>query len=333
MIKFINNECDENEIIDLDRRLRESPEDARRFFELERAHGIASGMSLAGRSDIGASWLRLKDRIERESSDKQSAAESMHVDTSEFSWKMRRFIPYAAAVAVLVTMAVGIVAYLNRRSEIPSITVAAVDTPREVTLPDGSKVWLNSHSTLSYPEEFTAGSGYRKVNLDGEGYFEVTHDAAVPFVVSSPEMDIRVLGTRFCARMGASLVNWVSLIDGSVRVSSPVSEATVLLCPGQKAVLDAKSGKFDITDVNTSLDAVWHDNVIPFNNANILEIVESLEYLYGVKVVVSDKVDTVSTYSGETKRFDSIEEALEFIAESVPVDFRVEGDIVYLDPS
>ncbi|WP_300300618.1 FecR family protein [uncultured Muribaculum sp.] len=329
--RFINNESSEEETVMLNRWLHESPDNARTFFEMERAMLLARDTTPLMRGKAVSQWLQLEGRIDRSLA---ADAPRQDADTGipKPTGSKKHIWAYVAAACVAAVVVAGSYRYFAANPVIETVTVAAVDTPREVMLPDSTTVWLNSNSRLTYPREFLADASTRSVSLDGEGYFEVTSNPHQPFIVSSPLMDVEVLGTKFNMQAGHSHVNYVSLIEGSVQVKRPDSHEAIVLVPGQKAVLDTRDGRFDITEVNTRLDAVWRNRVIPFNDADIFEIKKSLEYLYGVHIIVSDKIDTERRYSGGTCRFSRIDSALNYISLTVPITYRVEGDTVYLNP-
>lgn len=325
--RYFNNECTESEIIVLGKWLHESPENARLFFEMENTMLTARGCSPIQRADALEAWEKLDKRIQAAAPDTAPALSS---DT-RYNRFGRRLWTYVAAACVAAVAVIAGIRIFHTAPAVPDITVAAIDTPREVTLPDSTVVWLNAHTTLTYPQSFTDRMTSRRVTLDGEGYFEVTHNPSKPFIVTSPVMTVTVLGTKFDIQTGADRSNYVSLIDGSVQVSLTNDANSVILSPGQKATLDPANDRFEISEINTRLDAVWRNYVIPFHDADIMEIKKSLEYLYGVTILVSDKIDHHRKYSGGTYRFERIDSALEYISLAIPITYRVEGDTVILD--
>ena len=147
------------------------------------------------------------------------------IDLLDRAGKRGRFISlrrFAAAAALLALVVCGEYLFLRSRYErTPSVClVTAQGSKGEFTLPDGTRVWLNGDSRLSYPETFDAEA--RRVWLDGEAFFQVRHDASHPFVVDMEVMQVEVLGTEFDARhrTGTRYAETV-LRSGSVRVLTP----------------------------------------------------------------------------------------------------------------
>lgn len=124
----------------------------------------------------------------------------------------------------------------SRSGALDNIITVAEGQRAQLTLSDGTRVWLNSGSTMRYPASF--GSDRRTVQLDGEGYFEVSRNEEVPFVVETSKADVEVLGTKFNIEAYASGYRFeTALIEGSVHVRS-ASGDSVVLDPHQKSRSD-----------------------------------------------------------------------------------------------
>lgn len=166
-----------------------------------------------------------------------------------------------------------------------------ISTPRggkyELVLSDGTRVWLNAASSLKFPASFNGK--IREVTLTGEGYFEVSKNASMPFRVSVYDMQVEVLGTHFNvnAYEDESSVA-TTLLEGSVRVKKEMSTNPesngVMLKPGEQADL-AKSGKLKINrSVNLAEVVAWKDGNFEFNNTPITEIMRQVARWYDVEV-------------------------------------------------
>ena len=125
-------------------------------------------------------------------------------------------------------------------------------------------------------------------------------------------------------------VGEVSLIEGSVGVRNSRISDMVVLMPGQKAEIDQKTGMLRVSEVNTRLAAIWHDDLIPFENASIVEIARTLEQVYGVKVVLASGLDLQSTYSGSIQRKKDIDSVLRALCNTVPVRYRITNQTITL---
>ena len=161
-------------------------------------------------------------------------------------------------------------------------------TTAEVTLADGSTVWLNANSRLTYPDRFTGNT--REVSLEGEAYFKVTHDARHPFIVKTAHTATRVLGTEFNVRAYTPSDTHITLVEGSVQVSTPQTIRSIV--PGEDAHFTGNT--FLIAHVDTERYTAWHNDEFYFDNESFLTIAQEIGKWYNVNVVFNspDKVDT-----------------------------------------
>ena len=153
----------------------------------------------------------------------------------------------------------------------------------KLTLSDGTEVWLNANSRLTYPTAFKGKE--RKVTLQGEAYFKVTHDAHHPFIVKAGDMETRVLGTEFNVNAADVTRPHVTLVQGSVKVTS--DNYNKVIVPGEDAAVDEQGGiKVSHVDVNDI--ACWKDGVQLFNDTSLRDILVQLGSWYNVSVVCHD---------------------------------------------
>ncbi|WP_257668991.1 FecR family protein [Parapedobacter tibetensis] len=149
-----------------------------------------------------------------------------------------------------------------------------------VKLPDGSKVWLNAASSLRYPTRFAGGE--RRVELDGEGFFEVSPNATVPFIVESRGQSVQVLGTAFNVNAYENEPAKVTtLVKGSISIM-PKSGSAKTIRPGQQSVLTGQSMR--IEDVDTTHYAAWKNGYFLFNDVELKDVLRQVERWYDVEV-------------------------------------------------
>ena len=155
-------------------------------------------------------------------------------------------------------------------------------TTAEVELPDGTTVMLNACSQLRFPSTFTGGE--RKVEVKGEAYFKVSHNALMPFIVEANGMTTKVTGTEFNVKANKFNSPAVTLVNGSVEVRPVGSDITpTKLKPGQHAVLSNKT--LTVTDVDTYIYTAWTEDKFYFDNSTLLDIANELGQWYNVSVV------------------------------------------------
>lgn len=161
-----------------------------------------------------------------------------------------------------------------------------IETPRggqyQITLPDGTRVWLNAASTLRYPTSFTASE--RKVELDGEAYFEVAENRSKPFRVISKDQVVEVLGTQFnVSSYGNESSIKTTLVEGSVKVLNTSNKQARHLLPGQEAV-KTKDGNINVRTANIEQTISWKNGLFVFNDMELKNIMRQLERWYDVEV-------------------------------------------------
>ena len=197
-----------------------------------------------------------------------------------------------------------------------------------LVLGDGTKVWLNSASSLSYPVQFAEKE--RCVELDGEAYFEVTPDPERPFIVKSGDVQTRVLGTafNFSAYRGEN-ASTITLLTGKVAVSAPGHAERVLL-PGQQLKYDAENRKTVIKEVDAEDFVVWKDGLFLFNDCGLEEIIPRLSRWYGVTFHYDrEKFGDLKFYI-KTRRYEDIGTILNLLKLTENVTYSIEGNEVTL---
>jgi len=193
-----------------------------------------------------------------------------------------------------------------------------------VILADGTKIWLNSATTLKYPTEFAGDE--RKVELSGEAYFEVAKNPAKPFKVMSDGQTVEVLGTHFNINAYADEEHTSStLLEGSIRISS--GSQVAVLKPGQQSItkpgLENNKAIQVSTNINTAEVIAWKDDLFQFEDANIKTVMNQIGRWYDVDVVYGNKIPE-DHYTGKVSRNVNASQALK-ILEASGINFKIEG--------
>ena len=177
------------------------------------------------------------------------------------------------------------IAYNTASPEEETAEIHTLKTPRgkdfQVTLPDGTIVWLNVESTLRYPSRFAGKE--RMVELTGEAYFKVSKDAEHPFVVRTKHLTTRVLGTSFNFRSYDNEASHVTLVEGEVAVNTSGSSISHTLKPGQNARIDPE-GNIQIQQVNTQAYTAWTEGYFYFEDVALSQIMKELGRWYNLTV-------------------------------------------------
>jgi transmembrane sensor len=208
-----------------------------------------------------------------------------------------------------------------------------ITTPRggtyQVQLPDGSKVWLNAASSISYNMDLSHNSGIRKVGLTGEAYFEVFKDRAHPFVVSSNKMNVTVLGTHFnVSAYDDDADNQATLLEGSVKVASVASpQSEIVLKPDQQASLSGRN-VVQVSEVDAAYVVAWKDGEFAFRNKRLDEIMKQVSRWYSVEVVYDKPALKNKLLGGTISKFSTISKLLCMLEVTAGIRFKVDGKTV-----
>ncbi|WP_143305913.1 FecR family protein [Chitinophaga vietnamensis] len=191
-------------------------------------------------------------------------------------------------------------------------------THYQLTLADGSKVWLNSGSILEFPASFHGNK--RQVRLLGEAYFDIAPDPGKPFQVQVNNMQVDVLGTRFniMAYQDEQAIR-TTLVDGAVRVSH--QRNSLVLKPGEQAVLDQYS-RLSVNNVNTDEETAWRNGIFFFRNEDISTAMRQLARWYDIDVQYEGTI--TKKFSGELYRNYSLEQTLAVLS-ATGLHFSLEG--------
>ncbi len=192
------------------------------------------------------------------------------------------------------------------------LALLTLSTPKggqyHVTLPDGSKVWLNADSRLKYPNRFTAP--FREVELDGEAYFEVTSNAKQPFVVKTPNEQVEVLGTHFNVNSYRNEdVSKVALLEGKVRVVADNRQSSTLR-PGQQTLFS--NNQMETQNINVEESIAWKNGEFTFNNESLGAAMRQVARWYDIEIEVDPSLKQLSLW-GSVSRLDNFDKVLKII--------------------
>lgn len=207
-----------------------------------------------------------------------------------------------------------------------------IQTPRggqyQVILPDGTKVWLNASSTLTFPTFFVASE--RKVKLVGEAYFEVMHNKTSQFKVVSGNQFVTVLGTHFnISAYPDDHQVMTTLLQGKVKVQLNDNEVFEELNPGQQSILTGRT--FKVRNVENDDAIAWKNNLFVFDNEELGSIMRKIARWYDVDVVCPPELEKMPFY-GSVSRSKNIEQALRIMELTGTVHFKVEGRRITVMP-
>lgn len=193
------------------------------------------------------------------------------------------------------------------------IVLQKVYTPEgqrsEVTLADGTRVWLNAQSSLTFPNKFDKE---RIVELDGEAYFDVTHDDEKKFIVKTKNYQVMVHGTEFNVVAYSENDHFeTALIEGSVEVVSNATNENLFLLPNSKVYVE--NNKFEVLDLHSLDQFLWKKGILSFENENVEDLFEKLELYYGVEFNITNRNILRYQYTGKFWVRDGVEHVLKVL--------------------
>lgn len=194
----------------------------------------------------------------------------------------------------------------------------------ELTLADGTKVWLNSESSLRYPVHFSGKN--REVELIGEAYFEVAHNAKKPFIVNTREMDVEVLGTSFNVSAYADDETvQATLVEGKVKVHNNIGGVEEkILEPNQQFVYSKEANSVVVNQVNAGFYSAWKDGAFTFDDESLITIMRKLERWYDIRVFFQGQNVQALRFSGKLRRFDNCNDLLDVIRKTTHIDYDIQ---------
>lgn len=314
VLRYIRNSVSEEERMQVDNWLKEDPENEKALLQIARIYySCRTQERLLSRDPLHAYW-EVRQKIN---------------GRKRKMWFQRACVAAACFVGVLIVSSA--ISFWTQKEVLqPSsqmVTVQANAGMRtHFNLPDGTVVYLNSGSTLSYPLPYDEKE--RRVNLSGEAYFKVAHNPDQPFVVSvrDDRMRVKVLGTEFNlqAYNGDDNIG-TTLVSGSVMLEVRDDHKTIQeakLIPSEKAILDLSSGNISVQKVNTEYETAWIEGRLMFKDLPLPQVLKKLSYFYNVKFEVQDSVINSYCFTG-TFENKQLSQVLDYLKISSQIDYVI----------
>lgn len=259
-------------------------------------------------------WSRIEQNIEKHKKDQTR--------TSIRRWKYS-----AVAAAVLCLLSVGM--QLFQRQDKPTLEFVSNNTNGNLTyiLPDQSSVVLRPNAQLSYVKE---QKGSRSITFVGEGFFNVTTNKEIPFIVKTNTGEVTVLGTQFNLRANASEgISEVVLAEGRVRYTNLANEQ-VELTPNERLIVDASTQSMVKTTVDAQFYSGWKDEYLQFNDETLLDIMTNIARIHHVSIQIEDPKLATTKFSGKLNNLYSIEKILKDIELITPIKYTLKNNVYYI---
>ena len=316
---YLTEGLDKNALDELKTWIAASAENQQYFIRQREIWFSAVSREAASVYDKDKAFENFRNRVE---SQKEMQSTSRRGFSLSALWR------YAAVVAIII--AVGCISYwqgeVNVKDTFADISVEApLGSKTKLYLPDGTLVWLNAGSRMTYSQGF--GVDNRKVELEGEGYFEVKRNEKIPFFVKTKDLQLQVLGTKFNFRdypEDHEVV--VSLLEGKVGLNNLLrEEKEAVLSPDERAVLNKANGLLTVESVTASNASQWTDGYLFFDEELLPDIAKELERSYNVKIhIANDSLKTFRFYGNFVRREQNIQEVLEALASTEKMQYKIE---------
>ena len=241
------------------------------------------------------------------------------------------FIRYAA-IFVLAFFSLQLFNYLKNYSTNESPVITKVETgagdKSKITLPDGSMVWINACSSITYDDQF--GKTTRPIQLDGEAFFEVKTDIEKPFLVQAKDFTYRVTGTSFNVySYNNDSEMSIALLEGGVTVE--YDNRSVKLHPGEVLSYNKTTNRITIRKHDVNLISSWRHGEFIFENMTFEELSKRLERMFDVHFVFENKEMIKETYGGTLRYYDSFETIMTVIKTSNPkLKYHIKENTIYI---
>lgn len=324
--RFLEKFLDADELNILKNWINESYENRKLFDQYNEVWQLSNVAFNEGHYNTDAGWDSLHQKITM-----NSIAEN---NKSSLIKTYQLVIWRVTSVAAMLVAALFIGLFFHKNIKSATNQFVTIQSPRgekaKVILADGTVVWLNSESQLTYSNEFDGD--IRLVSLSGEGYFDVKKDLKRPFIVRTPNADIKVFGTRFnvCSYPDEQQTE-ATLEEGKIGVYIAGKPNPVAVNPGQRMVFDKLSGEISLKQVDTDLYTSWKENKLKFDNALFSDVVKKLERWYDIKLILDKDLKYSERYT-MTIKTESLREVLKRLQITTPMSYKIEEDKVFIYP-
>ena len=277
--------------------------------------------SLKDEVDVDREWERLFSSIEKKTISKMKTR-----------GLFLQYLKYAAAVVLGIGVSLSTL-YLTNQENLSTVgnykLVTSKGEKSYLQLPDGTRVWLNSCTTLEYAENY--GHSNRSIYLDGEAYFEVAKNKDLPFVVKANGIDVKAIGTAFnaSAYMEDSQLT-TTLFNGKVAVQPTLTKQEVLLEPNQVAVYDKSRNKIEVVPYDKKQFAQWRGGFLSFEMMYLQDITKLLERNYNVVFRYENQGIKKLRFSGSFRNNEDLSEILNVIKTNTGIRYQILKDTIVI---
>ena len=319
--RCLNGSATEEDKQDLLNWINLSKENEKFYFTMKDLYEAGSWKNLRYEAKTTQNWDQLKTRIEN--------------NNPEMTKKpviFLQILKYAAVLAAGVLISAMFLRPDKSKIINPDFTnqiVTGIGERTQLVLPDGTKVWVNSCSSVSYQYDY--GTSTRSVYLEGEAYFKVAKNEKLPFIVHAAGVSVKALGTSFnvSAYDNDNELSAV-LLEGSISFEQMQSGNTEILKPGEKISYSRTSKNFNIENVNAQAYVAWSTGETRFEHLKMEEITKRLQRIYHVTFILENEKIKNMHFTGTFRNYESLDQILKVINTNTNLNFKLVRDTVYM---
>lgn len=249
-----------------------------------------------------------------------------------------QILKIAAVLVIPIALAVSWLVLPNVTLKNQPAQFCEISAPKghvsKCTLPDGSEVWVNTNSSISY-NTTSFNKDFREIEVNGEAFFKVAINKKIPFKVKNTLAEIVVTGTQFNVKSypGSKIFETV-LAEGSIELNIKSAQNQVIkMVPGERAIFNSKKREINIELVDVELYSSWRNGEILFKDATLNDLIVELERIYDIQFYLEDKDLGNYRFRGMFRYNNNLIDALEKIKKTAGVDYYIENKKVWLKKS
>ena len=297
MVKHLQQSISDREQTELDKALIADSQLKEEFEKMSAAWQASGGFGQDVAPDVNAAWNKVQQHL-------KVKAEAKVVPLYRKAW--------AVAASIILLLGLGYIIYVQFSQPVWKEVLTANEA-KEILLPDGSQIWLNHNSTLSYPEKFALN---RQIKLSGEAFFEVAKDSAHPFTIAAGGTATQVLGTSFNVRAyNTDNEIEVNVATGKVWFSAQQDSEKLVLLPGDRGRYNTVGHGIEKLKAADNYLA-WKTGELVFNHSMVPQVLNDLQRYYSIKLSIKDTSVTSVSFSGRLNR-QPLSSALEILKSSL----------------
>lgn len=278
---------------------------------------------------LSTDWNEGMHQVTMDAGDKEKIKSKLNFymeSDSRYSRRKKLWMYAAVLIPFLLVSSALLVFQPSQQTTDDFVVTVGNGDKAQLTLPDETKVWMNSNSRLEYSGN---DKKIRNVKLVGEAYFKVSRNKSKPFIVTVNNLKVEVLGTAFNlkARENSELIE-TSLIEGSLRISGDALSQDYMLKPNQKAVYSNRLKEIAISSANVEVASAWINNQIKIHSEPFAEVLKRLEEWYGVRIISTNKSIENDKITG-TFKGDDLKIVLEALCIQYEMHYTMQGDSLF----